>query len=114
MAKTRRRKEPAEHTVLRDDGFDLYLGEKLKGGVKWDQIDKVAVFKEDLVTLDLICMEFTIGARNEMFEINEDVQGFWDVVKQIKVLFPSSRQDWEASVVKPAFERNATIIYERD
>jgi hypothetical protein len=76
-------------------------------------VDKIAVFKDDLVTYDLICMEFIIGAKNQVFEVNEEVGGFWDMVKRLKQLLPSSRQDWEAVVVKPAFARNPTVIYER-
>ena len=109
----RRRKDVPERIILKPDGFDLYSGDTLKGGVQWHEIDKIAVFKEDLITYDMVCMEFIIGAKNEVFEVNDEVEGFWEMVKRIKELFPTSQQDWEAIVVKPAFARNPTVIYER-
>ena len=104
----RKKKDVPERIILRDDGFDLYSGDAL-----WREVDKIAVFKDDLVTYDLICMEFIIGTKNEVFEVNEEVEGFWEMVKRIKEVHPTSRQDWEAIVVKPAFARNPTVIYER-
>ena len=35
------------------------------------------------------------------------------MMKRVKEVFPDSKQDWESVVIKPAFERNPTIIYER-
>lgn len=109
----RRKKDVPERIILKDDGFDLYSGDRLKGGVLWREVDKIAVFKEDLITYDMVCMEFIIGAKNEVFEVNDEVEGFWEMVKRVKEALPTSQQDWEAVVVKPAFARNPTVIYER-
>ena len=109
----RRRMDVPERIILTDDGFDLFSGDTRKYGVLWSEVDKVEAFKEDLLTYDLICMEFIVGAKDMVYPINEEVEGFWEMVRRIKVVFPSSKQDWEAVVMKPAFARNPTVIYER-
>ena len=57
--------------------------------------------------------EFQLVGKDEVFEVNDDVGGFWDLVKRVKEVFPDSDHEWEDSVVKPAFARNANVIYER-
>ena len=109
----RGKKDVPERVILRDDGFHLYSGKTFKGGVLWRKVDKIAVFKEDLITYDMVCMEFILRAKNEVFEVNDEVEGFWEMVKRVKEVLPTSQQDWEAVVIKPAFARNPTVIYER-
>ena len=99
--------------MLSADGFELYRGASEKGRVAWNQVDKIFAFKEDLVTYDLVCMEFIIKEKNEVFEVNDEVEGFWEMVERIKEAFPSSLQEWEAVVVKPAYARNPTLVFER-
>jgi hypothetical protein len=109
----RRRKFTVERAVLREDGFDLYEGENYKGGVIWAEVEKIVAFKRDMVTFDLVCLGFIIPGKKEIFEINDDLRGYQDIVKRIKESFPDSRQDWESAVVRPAFARNTTTIYQR-
>ncbi len=109
----RRRKDVLERIILRDDGFDLFSGGTLKYTVLWNEVGKVEVFKEDLITYDLICMEFFVAAKGMVFPVNEEIEGFWELVSRIKVVLPASKQDWEAIVVKPAFARNPIVVYER-
>jgi hypothetical protein len=45
--------------------------------------------------------------------VNDDVGEFWALVNRVKEVFPDSDQEWEEQVVKPAFARNATVIYTR-
>ena len=55
----RRKKDVPERVILKFEGFDLYSGDTLKGGVQWHEIDKIEVFKEDLITYDMVCMEWS-------------------------------------------------------
>jgi hypothetical protein len=109
----RRKKEVPERIVLGDDGFDLYTGDHLKYRVLWNEVDRIDVFKEDLVTYDMVCMEFIVRSKDMVFPVNDEVEGFWEMVNRVKEVLPTSRQDWEAVVIKPAFARNHTVIYER-
>jgi len=109
----RRKKEVPERIVLTDDGFELYSGDDLKYRVLWNEVDRIEAFKEDLITYDMVCMEFIVGAQDMVYPLNDEVDGFWEMVKRVKEVLPTSRQDWEAAVVKPAFARNPTVIYQR-
>lgn len=109
----RRKKEVPERIVLGDDGFDLYSGDHLKYRVLWNEVDRIEVFKEYLITYNMVCMEFIVRAKDMVYPVNDEVEGFWEMTKRVKEILPASRQDWEAVVIKPAFARNATVIYER-
>jgi len=102
-----------ERIVLREDGFDLFRNDRRKGGLWWRDVSKIVAFKDDLLTYDLVCLEFFLQSKGQVFEVNDDVEGFWAMVERIKEVFPHSNQTWEASVLKPAFARNVTVIYER-
>lgn len=95
------------------EGFELRKAESLVGGVEWSEIRKIIAFKRDLVTSDVVCLEFHLVGKDEVFEVNDDVGGFWDLARRVKEVFPGSDQEWEESVVKPAFARNARVIFER-
>ena len=72
------RKKIPERIVLSEDGFELYKGEQFKGRVLWSQVDKIEAYKADLITYDLVCVEFFIGAKNEIFAVDEEVEEFWE------------------------------------
>lgn len=95
------------------EGFELRKAESLVGGIKWAEIRKIVAFKRDLVTSDIVCLEFHLLGTDQVFEVNDDVGGFWDLVRRLKEVFPSSDQEWEAAVIRPAFARNARLIFER-
>ncbi len=109
----RRKHDVPERIRLTIDGFELLSGDEVKWRIWWSEVDKIEVFKEDLITYDLVCMEFFVGVRDMVFPLNEELEGFWEIANRIKEVFPTSSQDWEAAVVKPAFARNPAIIYER-
>ena len=99
--------------VLTRDGFGLNQGDSRLGSVRWEEVDKVLAFKRDLLTSDEVCLAFEIGDSDTVFELNEGVGSFWDLVARVKEVFPDSEQDWEETVVNPAFAENSTVLYER-
>ena len=114
LVKALRHQEKSPYKIiLREDGFDLHRGEEHKGEVSWDEVDKIVVFKKDMLTFDIVCVEFTIGVKDQFFLVDDDVEGFWDMVRRIKEVFLKSNQKWEELVIKPAFDQNLTVIYER-
>ena len=99
--------------VLTRDGFGLNQGDSRLGSVRWEEVDKVLAFKRDLLTSDEVCLAFEIGDSDTVFEVNEGVGSFWDLVARVKEVFPDSEQDWEETVVNPAFAENSAVLYER-
>jgi hypothetical protein len=97
--------------ILTAEGFELSGRDSAR--VLWNEVSRIMVFKDNLRRRDLICMEFVIRTRNQIFEIDEKAEGFWRMVTRIKKIFPDSDQDWEAAVLKPTFIGDGTLIYER-
>jgi hypothetical protein len=87
----RRKREVLERIVLRDDGFDLYSGDHLKYQILWNEVDRIEVFKKDLITSDIVCMEFIVRAKNLIYPVNDEVEGFWDMVKRLRCCRPHAR-----------------------
>lgn len=107
------RKVASTWVVLTRDGFDLNQGDSSLGSVRWEEVDRVLAFKRDLLTSDEVCLAFQIADSGTVFEVNESVGSFWDLVARVKEVFPDSEQDWEEAIVKPAFAENSTVLYER-
>ncbi len=95
-----------------DEGFELRADTEFVSGLKWRDVRKIVAFKRDMVTADLVCLAFQCTGQEGVFEVNDEVGGFWDLVNRVKEVFPDSDQEWEESVVQPAFARNAIAIYE--
>ncbi len=98
--------------MVTDDGFEIRSTGTV-GGVRWDRLRRIDAFKRDLFTEDLVCLAFTQDDVAGYLEVNEDVEGFWDLVRRIKQRLPGSDQTWEQEVVQPAFARSHRVIYER-
>jgi hypothetical protein len=94
-------------------GFDVYEGDRQVASVAWDDVDEIVAFKRDMLTWDLVCLEFVLRGRDRACEVNDDAAEFWNLVKHVKEVFPESVQDWERLVVKPAFATNLTVIFKR-
>lgn len=80
--------------------------------INWNDITALHVFKEDLMTIDRICMEIIYN--NKLITINEDMPGWSQFVLKTKAVFTSIPQDWDFTIIQPAFETNYTTIYSRD
>ena len=102
---------PPGRIRLNNDGFDLYVEDTLKWQVHWDALNKIEVFKVDLITYDIVCMELFDFERDMTFPVNEEVKGFWEMVKRLKEALPSSLQDWDVDLENPTFARTRTTIY---
>ncbi|MEM9494875.1 MAG: hypothetical protein AAGA09_02635 [Pseudomonadota bacterium] len=78
------------------------------------QIHKVAFFKRDLMTVDLICCEigFTDDEGAGLLILDEEMARFDDVAEWLKAL-PGFQEDWFLTVFAPAFEENYTVAFEK-
>jgi hypothetical protein len=114
MNKSKEQKLYDEKLVLTDDGFNLVFKDGSVRGLLWSDVDRINVFKEDLITTDLICMEFLSDRLGHSFDINEEVDGFWDVANEVARRFPKavSRRDWEVEVKRQPFARSPINVYD--
>ena len=75
-----------------------------------DAIERVAFFKRDEVTSDLLCCR--IEAYGLSWTAHEEMAGWAGLIRRLERL-PGFRRDWFAAVSKPAFEPCELVAYER-
>jgi hypothetical protein len=78
----------------------------------WDDVEKVKTFKRDLYTVDLICLYFECK-NNKGFEINEEMEGWEELIKQLHDYLPGCKkwEEWFMAVFLPPFAPNKAEIY---
>ena len=79
----------------------------------WQDITRIAVFKRDLYTHDLICM--LIETSSGVLEIHEDMPGWEELILRVEDYLPSAipTVQWLLKVMTPAFEPSTIMVYER-
>ncbi|MES2848616.1 MAG: hypothetical protein V4685_06145 [Bacteroidota bacterium] len=97
--------------TFHEDGFVVELDKGLRK-IKWNEIEELVVYKEDLMTFDEIRMDIVYnGLQITITEDNPE----WDFfVSKAKSVFPSIPAEWESQIIQPPFAENRRIIYERD
>jgi len=78
---------------------------------EWKDCRKIVTYKDDLLTTDLICLEFELNDK-KVFLAHEEQNGFQQLLGTLNAAFPSIDENWYAEVMQPAFETNFTILYE--
>lgn len=96
-----------------NEGFSI-MTEKLTETIKWQDITKLNVYKVDLLTIDQIEMEIEYNNGNDRIRITEELPGWYQFVLKTKEIFPRIPQDWDLTIIHPAFERNYRTIYQRE
>ena len=99
------------HIKIEDDSIILLKDESLAISFRVNEIESIKVFKRDLVTEDLICMEFT--TENSSYELNEEMKAWNDFVETLPdVLTNCERvEKWFSKVTQTPFETNEIEIY---
>lgn len=82
--------------------------------IPWTNIQKVAAFKRDCYTVDLICIAFETP--DSVYEINEEMASWPAFVQEIATHLPGclKAEEWYEAVMFPAFETNRTMLYSRE
>lgn len=101
---------------MRDDadtdstGIRIQLNSHFGVKVAWDEVAFIKLFKRDLVTTDLVCIE--IGFAEMAIEINEEEAGFDRLAAAIQERFPKSKAQF-SQVLFPAFAVSEQEIYRK-
>ncbi|WP_262503990.1 hypothetical protein [Sphingosinithalassobacter sp. CS137] len=75
------------------------------------EIRRVAFFKRDELTTDLICCE--VVTAKGAFLFHEEQSAWQDLIASLERL-PGFRRDWYAAVASPAFAPSPLLAFERD
>ena len=79
--------------------------------VELSGVTRLAMYKVDELTTDLICCRISQADRTDII-IHEDMLGF-DEAMALFATLPGFRADWREVVVKPPFAENYTVVFER-
>lgn len=92
----------------KNDGF-LIKDKDLSVDIKWDDINKIEVYKKDLFTVDLIVMEITHDEK--VLVIDEELSGWFQFILKLKEIFSEIPRDWDLTIMNPAFEKNYRVLF---
>ncbi|KIO53574.1 hypothetical protein [Flavobacterium hibernum] len=93
-----------------NDGF-VIKDKYLSVDIKWDDINKIEVYKKDLFTVDLIVMEITHDEK--ILVIDEKLPGWFQFILKLKEIFSEIPRDWDLTIMNPAFEKNYRVLFEK-
>jgi len=87
--------------------YDIYS----ERGFSWEKIQKVTSYKEDRIVNDEVCI-ICIFMNGDVFVITEETPGWNQFITNLEETL-IIKNGWLKSVIKPAFRRNETVIFER-
>ncbi len=100
------------HIKVEDTSIVLWKENSVILSSTLKEIKSIKVFKRDLITEDLICMEL-INKTNYSFEINEEMNGWDDFTKSLSQILQNciSIDKWFSEVTKTPFSTKRIEIY---
>ena len=78
--------------------------------LRLQDIDKVAFYKRDEITTDLICCDVTIG--EAIWTFHEELDG-WNLLLDHLAKLPSFPADWFGAVSQSPFATSETVAFSR-
>ena len=99
--------------VVSDHEVALFTEEREIWRFRWEAVSRIETYKCDLLTTDLVCLDFFVESLNMKFPTNEEVQGFVTLREQLLSHFPSIAEDWLPEVTLPPFAQNHKVLYEK-
>ena len=99
--------------VPNECGFEVHDQYRQLWSIRWDEIIRIVAFKLDRWSTDTICFGFQRnGETDRVWCIEEDWDGYTQVVPDVEELTQGGWPDKFAQVAKPAFEFNWIVIWE--
>ena len=82
--------------------------------VRWADVRQIFAYKEDVFTVDLICIGFRINDESTWVSADEEMIGYRELILAIEKRFGVRESSWFQKVAVPAFARNFTTIWGED
>jgi hypothetical protein len=92
--------------------FTAGLTQVIRWQLRWQDVAEIVAWKEDLVTIDLLCLGFRLLGEPDYLQCNEQQSGWSELCAELKRRFPL-RPDWWSAVVVPAFQQNWSLLWRR-
>ena len=97
------RKSEAEVISADEVGVNVEKANNKTQLLRWEQVNRIAVYKKDEITTDLICIEFGLP-ENMVVTLHEELEGYNSVVQAMHLQFEGIEKDWYSKIVQPPFE----------
>jgi len=105
------RDSPPEPPITVTESGLSFVSKKGPCEIPWKDITQIRALKLDLFAWDEVRFVFALTSGIEI-DISEEQPGFEAAISAAKAQFPSIA-DWEAKLIKPAFIRNETVLFQR-
>ena len=103
--------KPLPPIVIAADGF--WFEGASWAPVEWNAIRRICAYKVDLLTTDEIRLVVDYDEAKPMhIEVSEEQPGFEQFRTFVEQYF-AFREGWWETVMKPAFSKNETLLFER-
>ena len=93
------------------DGFHMSNRRSRAIHVRWDDIDQIVTWKEDVMVYDDIWLGFHRRSTEDWVRIGEQQSNFMNVAIEMRRHFPAIAEGWYFEVMEPVFERKFTVLY---
>ena len=95
-----------------DEGFTVEVPEETMV-IRWQDIRALFGYKEDLYTIDRICLD-VYHSPDCLLRLNEELPGWHQFQYQLARHFPGIEWSWQVAIATPAHATNLTLLYEKD
>ena len=94
-----------------EQGVTFLKGNVESGGFTWLKVKRIVTYKDDLMTVDLICLEFETQD-GLIYLAHDEAPGFDQLCANMGKKFAGIDSDWLLNVMHPAFAKNYTVLYD--
>jgi hypothetical protein len=98
--------------VSSEHGVKFFKDDVEDGGFSWGKVRRVVTYKDDLLTTDLICLEFEVEG-GLVYLAHDEAPGFEQLCTDMVKAIPAINSNWFLEVMQPAFEKNFTVLHEK-
>lgn len=82
------------------------------GRFEWAEVKRIVAYKDDLITVDLVCIEFELND-GLVYLAHDECIGFEALLGKMSEAIPAIAPEWFTRITTPAFERNYTVLFEK-
>jgi hypothetical protein len=105
------KRKTAQCVIASSDNGVKFLSRGVEvAGFFWDRVQRIVTYKDDLMTTDLICLEFEVGD-GLVYLAHEEAPGFEHLCIEMVRAIPTIDPNWIVTVMQPAFARNLRVLH---
>ena len=93
-------------------GLSAYAGSWELWAFRWEEVTRIMTYKADLLTVDMICLDFLVEPRRLACHTDDEMPGFGNLCGCLRLHFPGIAERWWFDVAFPAFATNGKVLYE--